>query len=554
MKTRQLRTERIAVTYGNNPLSIGEIRLRETGQSIARNARQSFLIRTPERISDPTFLTEVVAFEIADGSMRARLEDPTGAYSIELVCAPGVCGMVFTMTARAPVPIWMVEWKLTGLDFEEVILPALGGQALKRTMPPETTLSYKYPFWWNAQFLIGVGSGGGVLISTRDAEPKFKLVRVRREQDRFGLSLGFEADGPLGAKDLTAEWSLDGYAGSWKAAAERHREWMEKAFALTPLPSHPSNPPWAGEINFVLELWGMAKDRPTPLHTFKQMEGRIKAFSRMHDPHATLLYLPGYAEHGIDSRAPSYAPSPHLGGESGFASLVALAHGLGYRVMIHTNVLCMTFDHPLFSQFREHQVVDVFGRAQGWGLDIDGDWLPEPYFAYINPGVKAWGDVIEGVLADLIRKFGIDGVFLDQTLLAFNLQRGPNFQTGMREHILRLQRAFPGILFAGEGFHELVAAALPMAQIHGIDSIAEVHGMEGRAKWRVPHPVSAHVFGRYTRFTAHLLTRHPSHPLFAMQEGAYARLGVIPALCLYNNTQPLDTPATRRMIRRATTL
>jgi hypothetical protein len=193
----------------------------------------------------------------------------------------------------------------------------------------------------------------------------------------------------------------------------------------------------------------------------------------------------------------------------------------------------------------------VFGKLQGWGLDIDGDWLPEPYFAYINPGVPAWGDLMEEILGDLIRKFGIDGIFLDQTLLAFNLQRGPDFQSGMREHIVRMQQAFPGILFAGEGYHELVARALPMAQIHGIDSIAEVHGMEGHARWRVAHPVSTYLFGPYTKFTAHLLTRHPSHPMYAMQEEAYARLGVVPALCLYDSSQPLDTPATRRMIRRA---
>ncbi len=64
---------------------------------------------------------------------------------------------------------------------------------------------------------------------------------------------------------------------------------------------------------------------------------------------------------------------------------------MGYRVMIHTNALAMTFTHRLYPQFRKHQVVDAFGRPQGWGLDIDGDWLVEPYFAYMNPGVPAWG-------------------------------------------------------------------------------------------------------------------------------------------------------------------
>jgi glycosidase len=298
----------------------------------------------------------------------------------------------------------------------------------------------------------------------------------------------------------------------------------------------------------------MAKDRPEPLHTFKQMESRLKQFARLHEPRRTLVYLPGYAEHGIDSRAPSYRPSPLLGGERAFGNLVNLAHRMGYRVMIHTNVLALAFDHPAFPSFREHQVVDVFGRPQGWGLDMDGDWLPEPYFAYVNPGVTAWGDLMEGVLRELIEGFSLDAVFLDQTLLAFNVSRGPNFLTGMRDHIQRLQHAFPDVLFAGEGFHETVARVLPMAQIHGIDSITEVHGMEGKTVWRTAHPVSTYLFGRYTRFTAHLLTKHPDHPMFAMQEDAYGRLGVLPALCLSSAEQKIDVPAVRRMIRRARTL
>jgi hypothetical protein len=124
----------------------------------------------------------------------------------------------------------------------------------------------------------------------------------------------------------------------------------------------------------------------------------------------------------------------------------------------------------------------------------------------------------------------------------------------MRAHILRLREAFPGTLFAGEGLHEQVVKALPMAQIHGIDSITETHGMEGRVGWRKVHPVSVYLFGRYTRFTAHLLTRHPSHPMFAFQESSYKKLGVIPALCLYTNDQALDGPEVRKMIRRAARL
>src|SRR5690606_1509542 len=142
-------------------------------------------------------------------------------------------------------------------------------------------------------------------------------------------------------------------------------------------------------------------------------------------------------------------------------------------------------------------------------------------------------------------------VFLDQTLLAFNVSKGPNFLKGMKNHIQRLQKAFPGILFAGEGIHEEVLAALPFAQIHGIDSLSEIHGMEGEKEWRKIHPVSSYLFGKYTRLSAHLLTKYPKHPKFKLQEESYKQLKVIPALCLYKTSQKIDIPEVKEMIDRA---
>jgi len=66
--------------------------------------------------------------------------------------------------------------------------------------------------------------------------------------------------------------------------------------------------------------------------------------------------------------------------------------------------------------------------------------------------------------------------------------------------------------------------------------------------------VSSYLFGKYTRLTAHLLTKHPSHPMFAFQEKSYDKLGVIPALVLYTSDQQLNISETKNMITRASTL
>ncbi len=544
-------SEAIRLSLGAAPLSVASIDNLRTGRRMCRGGSQSLIVRMPRAVSEPVFLDRCGEAESLSGGICLRLSDATGKFTAALTILPSPHGLAFSVTVKAPDPVWAVEYRLAGLDLDEVILPALGGQSLSASMPEGTSLTYKYPFWLNAQFVLGMAGRGGIWLRSMDVEPSFKFIRIRKSGGKFDISFAAEAQGPLRANTIDASWFVDCFEGTWKEPAGIHRDWLKRVFSLQPLGADPSVPAWAGDVDFILEIWGMNRESTVPGHTFEQMAARLRTWKKLHPPARTLVYLPGFAEHGIDARAPSYAPSPWLGGAEGFGKLMSAAHGLGYHVMVHTNVLAMTFDHPQFGVFERHQVVDVFGRRQGWGMDIDGDWLAEPFFAYINPGVKEWGDLMEEVIGGLIHTFGVDGVFLDQTLLAFNVASGPNFVAGMRSHILRLRRAFPGILFAGEGLHEQVLRALPMAQIHGIDSITETHGMEGRLRWRKVHPVSGFLFGRYTRLTAHLLTRHPSHPAFAFQESSYAKLGVIPALSLYRNDQPIDGPEVRKMIRRA---
>lgn len=555
MSATTLTSEQLLLRFGENPLAIDRITHRGSGEDVCRRGEQLFLLRFPLAPSDPVFLDRLVSAEMREDEVVFTVTDEDERHRATCRIAPTPDGLRFQFDVAAAEPVWMAEWRLSDVDLLEIIVPALGGQVLTDEMPAETEVVYKYPFWWNAQFVLGsIGRSGGVWLRTKQVAPAFKMLRVHRVEERhhlFSLGLGFEADGAHMSNTLSAEWYVDGYTGSWKNPVDVHRAWLEEAFGLVPYREHPHFPAWAADVNFVLEIWGMSKESPKPRHTFDDMIERIRTFAELHPPGQTLLYLPAFAEHGIDSNAPDYNPSPRLGGREGFKQLVDEAHALGYRVMIHTNVLAMTYTHPLFERFREHQVVDPFGRVQGWGNDLDGDWLHEPYFAYINPGAEAWGELMTEVIGGLVTAFGLDAVFLDQTLLAFNTSRGPNFLEGMRRHIERLQRAHPQVLFAGEGLHEQVLAALPMAQIHGIDSIAGIHGMEGRMEWRRVHPVSTYLFGKYTRFVAHLLTRHPSSSTFRRQEAAYTELGVLPALVLYRRSQEVDIPAVRKMLKRA---
>ena len=553
MNNHTLKSKNTEITFNENPFRIEGIFILPDRTKVCAHGIQNFIIRTPDALSDPVFLNRYEIINSEEGKLSFRFSDDPGEYSVAFSIAPCEVGIQFRLNVSAPGPIWMVEWKLSGFCFDEVIIPALGGQVLTGDMPEGSTLSYKYPFWWSAQFVSGMMESCGLLIHSHDGKPDLKLLRVGRENNNFSLTYGFEAAAPLNSNTLEAEFYLTGFQGDWKNGVELYRPGMEKTFDTVQYFNHPGFPGWVDEINFVLELWGARKSF-TPGHTFKEMTDRLEKWRQLHPPEKTLVYLAGFAENGIDSHAPDYNPAVQCGGEKEFKKLLDAAHRMGYRVMLHTNILALTFSHRLYNEFKKFQVIDPFGREQYWGIDMDGDWLTEPFFAYINPGYKEWGDLMEKILGRLIDEFKADGIFLDQTLLAFNVSKGPNFIEGMRDHITRLQKKFPGVLFAGEGLHEQNAAALPFAQIHGIDSLSEVHGMEGTVPWRKAHPVSTYLFGKYTKYTGHLLTRHPSHAMFDLQETAYSLLGVIPVLSLYNTEQKMDIPEVHKMIERANLL
>jgi hypothetical protein len=522
-----------------------------TRTNVCAQGIQQFLVRRLDSVSEPILLDQLQLKKSDSAEIKIHLEDKQGQYSGDLNINNDESGIHFHLELDTTEHIWLFEWSLQGIEAETVIIPALGGQSINSQMPVGNQLSYKYPFWLNAQFIIGEEKSGGFYIRSEDESTDMKLVRIRRDRSSWTVTYGFEINSRSDLKSLTADWYLDVYSGDWKNAVEIHRKWLEKSFPVVDKFNHPHCPDWVKDIKVVLEIWGARRDSEVPHHSFDQMISRIKEWKNLYPPESTLLYLPGFAENGIDSHAPSYQPSERCGGRAKFVELVNLAHDLGFRVMIHTNVLAMTFTHVLFERFKKYQVVDIFSRKQSWGLDIDGDWLAEPFFAYMNPGYKAWSDLMTKTLGELIKDYQIDAVFLDQTLLAFNTKDQPDFIKGMQDHILRLQHAFPDILFAGEGLHEQNVACLPVAQIHGLDSIKDVHALDGEEPWRQVHPVSVHLFGKYTHYIPHLLTKHPSHPAFKFQESAYKELGIIPTLVLYDSEQEMDLPEVWEMIDRA---
>ncbi|RKY50134.1 MAG: hypothetical protein DRP86_04035, partial [Candidatus Neomarinimicrobiota bacterium] len=326
MKNQLIKMGPLHIVTDESPLLFGAIYLGESNVLLCEKGIQSILVRTYNAVSEPVLLTECSILHKDTSKIQYLLTDKSKKFSCKLDCRFAETGLHYQAEYNAPEPIWLTEWSLSGLDFDKVIVPALGGQVISDQMPEETTLSYKYPFWLNAQFVMGIKVYGGLYVHSRDTSADLKLLRIRREKGRFTLTYGFEAPARKKSTRFVTEWFVDGFEDDWRIPAADYRKWMADAFHAQSLKHQTSIPDWARKINFILELWGARRESPIPHHSYNQMIRRLKDFQKIHSPEETLVYLPGFAEHGIDSHIPDYNPSPLLGGEEGFRKLVDTAH------------------------------------------------------------------------------------------------------------------------------------------------------------------------------------------------------------------------------------
>lgn len=496
-------------------------------------------VRFPEHPSTPVFLTRVVAVDDSGVGQRMRISDPAASCTGTLDLVRTDDGLRLSLQVEANRPLWCVEWTLEGLRLDCAIVPALGGVVLDRSFPRYRQFVAKHPFWWRARYAIFSYRSGGWDLRVEGEEQQFATLRIGRGDRGWTVGVGIETTAPLTRTSFTATCHLRGFVGPWTEAAATYKR---RSFPRTAV-RHAATPRWREQIRLVLELWGASGKQPDPLHTFAQMQRRIELFATLFPPQHTLLYLPGFAEQGLDTNMPSYEPSALLGGQEGLRRLTDRAHTLGYRVMLHTNCLGVDAGHAAFAELRDAQVHDPFGRAMGWALDLDGDWSPEPFFPYIHPGSLTWQKLYSDTVARLVEETAVDAIFMDQTVLAFNDGRYGGYLAGLRAHLMRMHQRLPTTLIGGEGISDVTADLLDVAQVHGLD---------GRPPWIGVHPIEAYLFADQALFVGHLLTMPPASRDFLRQERVYEQLGVVPVVALWRHDQPLRCRGTSLAVQRAT--
>ncbi len=367
--------------------------------------------------------------------------------------------------------VYGFHWGCENLDITnlKLILPVDGGQVIDASSPI-TNEGFNYPGLWEAQLAILQGQQGGFFV--RGADETFQFKRLDCQKDSESLALGFQTHNQAPWDSLTrvesVRWRFNTYAGDYRIPASIYRHWMEEAFEPWRLSDVPS---WVEDIGLVIMVRGFDLNQ-------------LEEFAEQIDPSKTLLYLVTWRKDGYDRNYPDYTPI------EGFGEFVKAAHGYGFRVMPHANLVGVSPDHPLYAEFQVFQFRSPWdaGSLIGWWWDRPDE---ASRHAWINNASSKFRNLLVSRLKEVWGKYHVDAFHLDISHAVINdgngLIEGLNSGQGNVLMHKELAEAMPGVVFSGEHLHEVTFFRESFAQ-----------------RWKLPpeatpHPISAFLFSSYTR-------------------------------------------------------
>lgn len=459
------------------------------------------------------------------GRARCRYQSftdlPAASAVAEYACDEPSGDVTVSLRCQSPQPaVAGIEWALGPIPKDmNIIVPGFGG--MKLTANSATTSSLlEYPMFWEAQLVIVEGQGRGFYVWSDDTTGRYKRLAVTLKPD--GWYIGFTTWNNAPFDDLTrcqsVTWRVNVYQGDWRVPARRYREWARKAMP----PVVATQPAWVNDIRCVVIMY----NGPSA-ETLDMLASRV-------DPAQTLIYVPDWRPEGYDRLYPDYDPVP------AFGPFVEHAHALGFRVMPHLNHFAIDPDHPIYEQFKAHHIRDAWGThdLQWFIWDDPANPTNNRKLAYITPACKAWRDLLIARIRKLRDTYGVDAVYLDQTLNIYNDYNGPCEGATVLQGNLALGReiraAMPDLAVGGEGLDEVTARYQDFCQRHawGIDF--------ARSAWNKPqlklaHPISTYLFRPARTFNYLGVPPATRSQFYAAWRENLVRWGALPTLTTFDS-------------------
>jgi uncharacterized protein (TIGR03437 family) len=439
------------------------------------------------------------------GTARIVLQDSVRTAWMEVEIDAGTQEIVIRVAGQSKrAGVTGVVWGLAGLDLTSgrLVLPAHAGGVLDRNTFPGS-LQLDYPTRWEAQMAVYQAAQGSLLVYSRDATALFKnLLASGRGGGTIDLKFETAATAPwASAAEVPAvEWRLNTFRGDWRAPAAAYRAWLESVRPLVPADGARA---WVRQIRAVVILHSLDA-------------GALDALVRKLTPAKTLLYLPNWRKDAYDVNYPDYTPA------SSTPALVARAQALGFRVMLHTNIVGVSPANPDYQAMRQFQVKQPLDLSPvGWWWDRPAETTPQRH-AFINPASSAYRSLFIARLRPAIEAVHPDAIHLDVSAPMFNdgngLIEGMNYAQGSIALHRALLAAFPDVVFGGESMHELLAPFNWFAQRWVPDSPPD---------WP-PHPISTYLMGGHVMFYGYLGQPNPDDPGYKRYAQQYEGQGVAP--------------------------
>ncbi len=259
-------------------------------------------------------------------------------------------------------------------------------------------------------------------------------------------------------------WRL-GRVSSADEAVNLHMAHLERAYAIPAWETRADVPAWTRNIAMVTTLHGMHytgymfNDYAKMLETLRWMStqipgDRVLAFISAWDGRYYWDY-------------PTYRVSDRMGGEAGFRKLIDEGHKLGFKIMPMYGMNSANKKLPSWSKISDSITQKVDGNAYNldW-VDWNNDRHQDGWLGYMNLGADSWRNHLEGRIAEMIDRYGVDAYFLDIAGGHVNSTNG-DMHEGTKRLVTDLRTKYPHVLCVGEMPYDALHGFIPMYHAGG---------------------------------------------------------------------------------------
>ena len=335
-------------------------------------------------------------------------------------------------------------------------------------------------------------------VTTQDTRVRPKRYYYQAGERAFRVEAIYEHDAWRNdTRVVVPRWQL-GHASTFEDAMTPHMAHIEKAFNLPAWETRRDVPSWMRNIAMVTTLHGrhytgfMFNDYAQQLAILRWMATQMPA-------ERVLVFLASW-----DGRYywdyPNYVVPIRMGGEAGLRQLITEARKLGFKMMPMYGTNSANRKQPVYATVASGATHKIDGDIYNlnW-VDWNNDRHQDGWLTYMNLGDDKWRQHMEGRIAEMIERFGVDAYFLDIVGGHVNSTTG-DMHEGTRKLVQNLRAKYPSVVAVGEMPYDALYEFIPMFHAGG------------GGRWR-----------KYASFFQHLSAPAPGRGSSGVHEAGFGR-------------------------------